>query len=96
MTNIQSFFAAKKKILSTQNLVFLEQLANELLRKIIVIFLNLVANIESLKFLKKISEKMAFSSEDLIFWVTCRSDRHSKLVVTCLLEPIDDVGSKNF
>ena len=39
---------------------------------------------------------MAFSSENLIFWVTCRSDRHSKLVVTCLLEPIDDVGSKNF
>ena len=39
---------------------------------------------------------MVISAENLIFLVTWWPDRHSKLVVTCLLEPIDDVGSKNF
>ena len=39
---------------------------------------------------------MVVSAENLIFLVTWRPDRHSKLVVTCLLEPIDDVGSNNF
>ena len=82
--------------MSTSNLVFLEQLADGLFKKIIVIFLNWVANIESLKFLKILSKKMVVSAENLIFSVTWRPDRHSKLVVTCLLETIDDVGSNNF
>ena len=61
-----------------------------------MIFLNEVANIESLKFLKILSKKMVVSAKNLIFSVTWRPDRHSKLVCTCLVEPIDDVGSKNF
>ena len=89
-------FCGQRKFLSTSNLVFLEQLADGLFKKIIVIFLNWVANIESLKFLKILSKKMVVSAENLIFSVTWRPDRHSKLICTCLLEPIDDVGSKNF
>ena len=89
-------FCDQKKILYTQNFVFLEQLADRLFKEIIVIFSNVVANIENKRFLKILSEKTGVSSKNLIFMVTCRPDRHSKLVVTCLLELPDDVGSKNF
>ena len=65
-----------------------------LLSKIIQDFFQDRAKTEKLKNSKFSSKKMVVSSKKHCFQVTCRPDRHSELVVTCLLEPSDDIGSK--
>ena len=76
------------------NLNFIGGLEPCLHRKIIKDFFPVRANIESLKSLKIFRKKLAVSSKKHCFLVTCRPDRHSKLIVTCLLLPSDDIGSK--
>ena len=90
------FYKNFTKNFYTWNFIFLEQLADRLLEKIIVIFSNVVANMENKKILKILSKKIVVSTENLIFLVTCRPDRHFKLVVTCSPEPPDGSCSKNF
>ena len=74
----------------------LEGYYDKLLEIIIKKFFNDVANIENSTFSNFLSKKIVVSSKKCIFLVSCRPDRRSKEIVTCLLELSDDVSSKSF